>query len=525
MNRSAARAAIVTLAFVAIPLVYNACGAVGKSASYGGAGSISSVGSGSCKTTNRVGFEDGRVVVRSARVAPANVFAAGKVRLNAAAESGLTKGATKDSGDGVSYPAGSTFAVIVDAACLRANAASLTDTLISQAALTSGHLHPDLDDQAFEWTLPRAMTADDLSRAAEGESCVKGLSFNQRYQREALNLNDPQRGNQSYLAFDQADRAYGLAFGTPGLATTGSNVIVAVLDSGVDYTHPDLRPKMVAGYGADVSNNTSDPMDVATSGHGTHVAGMIAAASNNGVGISGVMPYRAQILAVRIFASASSSTSSQEVYSGVQYAISKGASVINLSIAEVSTGARTDAVLQQAMQAAVANGITVSTVIGNAVSGGTLVDGVNTSVLPGQYSTIAGVIGVGAVNAADGQKSSFSMYGTNYAEIGAVGAESGTTGVLSTVPAAAGSYGRLAGTSQAAPQVAAAAALAIAMIRNAYGASPDPAAIESLILDSADKRSELAPYFRNGNRLNLFNLVQLVRARYPLTTTAKSTGC
>jgi subtilisin family serine protease len=159
-------------------------------------------------------------------------------------------------------------------------------------------------------------------------------------------------------------------------------------------------------------------------------------------------------------------------------------------------------------------------VIGNANSGnGVNIDGVNNSSIPGQFSTTAGVIGVGSFDASTGNKSFFSNYSTTYAEIGAPGAESGTTGLVSTIPTAIGSYGRLAGTSQAAPLVSAAAGLTIGLIRNAYGVSPTPAEVERLLTASAVKSSQLTSYFKDGNRLDLLSLVQKINADYPLTAT------
>ena len=107
----------------------------------------------------------------------------------------------------------------------------------------------------------------------------------------------------------------------------GTDVIIAIVDSGVNYNHEDLAPNMWTDsngyYGFDFSNNDNDPMDV--SGHGTHCAG-IAAAKGNTVGIIGVAP-EAKIMAVKVFPNAFDSVCSQ----GIIYAVNNGAKIISNS--------------------------------------------------------------------------------------------------------------------------------------------------------------------------------------------------
>jgi len=125
----------------------------------------------------------------------------------------------------------------------------------------------------------------------------------------------------------------GLA-GTPGAdidapeawdKTTGSrDVIVAVLDTGIDYNEPDLTPNIVSGW--DFFTHSNDPMD--RDGHGTHVAGIIAAAGNNGIGVTGVM-WRAKIMPLRVIGPNGAPT--DVVISAISYADSHGARIINMS--------------------------------------------------------------------------------------------------------------------------------------------------------------------------------------------------
>src|SRR5919199_2970716 len=127
---------------------------------------------------------------------------------------------------------------------------------------------------------------------------------------------------------------------------TGQGVVVAVVDSGVDYTHPDLDGNIwvnsdeIAGDGVDNDNNgfvddvrgwdflanDNSPMDEV--GHGTHVAGIIAA-ENNGIGVTGVA-YNATIMPVRVIDS--NGGKSTNIAAGIRYAVNNGANVINLSL-------------------------------------------------------------------------------------------------------------------------------------------------------------------------------------------------
>ncbi len=121
--------------------------------------------------------------------------------------------------------------------------------------------------------------------------------------------------------------------------TDCSSVVVAVLDSGVNYTHVDLAANMWNGNaqhgrnfagtanGADAAT-TTDPMDL--NGHGTHVAGTIGAVGDNGIGVTGVC-WSATIMAVRVLAADGAGTSSG-IIQGIDYAVQNGAKVLNMSL-------------------------------------------------------------------------------------------------------------------------------------------------------------------------------------------------
>ena len=142
---------------------------------------------------------------------------------------------------------------------------------------------------------------------------------------------DPLRSKQWGLDRIQAEAAWPMS--------TGAGVVIAILDTGVDLTHPDLSSNLL-GPGADFVTANCDPAGKKCSpaqdrnGHGTHVAGIAAASTNNGIGISGVAP-AAGILPVRVLDS-NGRGQTQRIAAGIDYAVVAGAQVINLSLSFVS---------------------------------------------------------------------------------------------------------------------------------------------------------------------------------------------
>ena len=151
--------------------------------------------------------------------------------------------------------------------------------------------------------------------------------------------NDPFRAKQWGLDKIQAEQAW-------ATGTTGIGALVAVVDTGVDLGHPDLAANIVsAGHDFVEPDGTCTGtkrtgrtciQDGAqdANGHGTHVAGIIAAVANNGIGVAGVAP-GAKILPVRVLDASGSGTTDQ-IAAGVRYAADQGADVINLSLGFMS---------------------------------------------------------------------------------------------------------------------------------------------------------------------------------------------
>ncbi len=141
-------------------------------------------------------------------------------------------------------------------------------------------------------------------------------------------------------------------------------VVVAVVDSGVNYTHADLAANMWDGsaagfpkHGYDFVDGDADPMD--TNGHGTHVAGTIGAVGNNGNGTAGVC-WTARIMAVRVAGTLGTGTTAA-VVQGVNFAVSQGAGVINMSLGQGSF----DQAFSDAVTNARNNGVVVVVAAGN----------------------------------------------------------------------------------------------------------------------------------------------------------------
>jgi hypothetical protein len=236
---------------------------------------------------------------------------------------------------------------------------------------------------------------------------------------------------------------------------TGQGIVVAVVDTGVDYTHSDLDGNMwvntreVAGNGIDDDGNgyvddvrgwdfvgnDNDPRD--GNGHGTHVAGTIAG-ENNGTGVTGVA-YNARIMAVKVL-SDSGSGSNSSVANGIRYAANNGARVINLSL-----GGGYSSDIYSAIQYATGRGSIVVMASGN--------EGASQPGYPAFHATEYG-LSIGAVDSTSRIASFSNRAGTNSAmrHVMAPGVN-----VYSTVPN--NGYASYNGTSMATPHAAGVVAL------------------------------------------------------------------
>jgi type VII secretion-associated serine protease mycosin len=240
--------------------------------------------------------------------------------------------------------------------------------------------------------------------------------------------NDPMRAQQWAL-----DRT---PFESAWTTTHGAGVIVAVVDTGVDAAHEDLGTVVLPGIDY-IDSGRDGRFDPA--GHGTHVAGIIAARVNNGRGIAGAAP-GVRILPVRVL-DANGSGVSSNVAAGIIWAADHGARVINVSL-----GGGPSSGVQMAIRYALSKRAVVVAAAGNNGASG------NTAVYPGAYPE---AIAVGSFDQ-DLNKSSFSN-SASYVDISAPGND-----ILSTWSTSSSSYAVASGTSMATPYAAAEAALVTA---------------------------------------------------------------
>jgi PKD repeat protein len=284
-------------------------------------------------------------------------------------------------------------------------------------------------------------------------------------------FSDPLYAQQWHLGAANVPQAWDY-LESQGLPPGGSrDIIVAVIDTGVDYTHPDLAANMWVNpaefggtpgvdddgngfvddiYGANVVSNqhSGDPMD--DHGHGTHVAGIIAAQAGNGIGGVGVA-YNVQIMAIKA-AQYSGALSSSDIAEGVYYAVQKGADVINMSFggyarSQVEEDALAVAFGQAVLVAAAGN----DGLVNLPCPGGR-------DMYPAAYNWVLGVMASKQASDISGWQAGFSNFDcvphdTHEYELMAPGVD-----IWSTLPV--NQYAAWDGTSMAAPIVSGIAALA-----------------------------------------------------------------
>lgn len=309
------------------------------------------------------------------------------------------------------------------------------------------------------------------------------------------------------------------------VATGTDSVIVAVIDTGVDYTHPDLAANMwineaefngTAGvdddgngyvddiYGYDCCNNDPDPLD--DEGHGSHVSGTIGAVGNNGVGVTGVC-WNVRIMAVK-FLNETGSGSTSDAIESVQYATLMGAQVMSNSWG----GGAYSKSLEDAIKAAGDAGILFVAAAGNG-------HGVNNDINPHYPSSydLDNVIAVLSTDYHD-DLSDHSNYGPISVDIGAPGGDPDCE-ICSCYMG--GGYYCAYGTSMATPHVSGACALI-------WSISPSLTRqeVKDTILRTADPLPSLAGRCVSNGRLNLHNAVLETRASWvefmPVTGTIAS---
>ncbi len=344
-----------------------------------------------------------------------------------------------------------------------------------------------------------------------------------------LTPNDSLFPDQWYLQKIHAPSAWDI--------TTGSNtIIVAVLDTGFDLNHPDLIDQLwvnkneIAGDGIDNDGNgfvddvngfdfinkdgspepnVNESFDTGAVSHGTVIAGIIGAVSNNAKGIAGIN-WQVRLMDIRILDNkgVGNSTTARE---GIEYAVKNGAKIINLSF----TGFDNDPRLESAIKAANDAGVLVIAAVGNTEGVGLNVD--EKPIYPacnGHGQATNGIIGVAATDDKDA-KASFSNYGATCTDLSAPGVD-----ILSTVyeneawaPFKKVFYQKgWAGTSMAAPMVSGAAALLASR-----HPTLKPEQLKNILRLSADPVHESGPAQgkMGSGRLNIANALNIADLLFP----------
>ncbi len=291
--------------------------------------------------------------------------------------------------------------------------------------------------------------------------------------------------------------------------TTGSAAVtVAVVDTGIEYTHPDLATNIAVNtgevpangidddqngfvddvYGYDFINNDANPMD--DHFHGTHCAGTIGAVGDNGLGVAGVA-WNVQLMPVKVLSSTGSG-SIASVVAGINYAVHRGVKIISMSLGTSSYSQTLESAIENAKQ----QGVLIVAAAGNS--------GQNSDLYPlyPAASTQDNVISVAASTQTDGL-ASFSNFGATSVDLAAPGVS-----ILSTTLAQG--YGYASGTSMATPHVA-----GMAAILKSVNPGLSYSEIKAALLQGVDPLPAFSGKTVSGGRANLYRALTLV---YPTPT-------
>ncbi len=315
---------------------------------------------------------------------------------------------------------------------------------------------------------------DDLPALAQRIASHPAVVYAEpNYQRTAMRTsNDPVLRQQWALRNIQAPEAWDL--------TTGNEIVIALLDTGVSSSHPDLKGKLVPGYNAlNGSDNTRDD-----EGHGTYTAGVAAAGTNNGVGIAGVC-WGCKIMPIKVL-DRQGRGNDATIAEGIRWAVDHDARIISMSLG----GDEDSQVLRDAVAYAHERNVLLIAASGNGQADG------NQPNYPAAYASVL------AVSATDGSSAvtGFSTTGP-FVDIAAPG-----VGVWSTAwENGSNSYAASNGTSAACPHVAGVAALVLSL-------RPDLSAdqLAQVLTDSAEDQGPPGKDSEYGyGRVNAFRAVQL----------------
>ena len=400
------------------------------------------------------------------------------------------------------------LALVVDNLCIRELDSPLH--ILGQQVVVPEELR-ELEHAAISLTVTGEIDLKQLSEDMEQSLCLIGITENSPVARreqpqtrqasadlrvELKNLNDPKADDQGHFEYLNYEKSLDIQ------DYITESVIVAVLDSGINYNHPDLSGRMwrniLGKHGEDFTHTSKkSPMD--DDGHGTHVAGIIAAQQDNGYGVAGLTTGFVQLMSVKVLGGSRSRSRESGIFNGISYAINRKADIINLSVGEDEINVLT----LQAVANAVSKGVFVSIAAGN--------DGNRLSLTSARFPasvgiSVGGAMTVGSVDISTSRMSSFSNYSSEFVEIAAPGAESNSSGdgILST--GLTDCCSRMKGTSMSTAMVSAAAAVLIGYLKT-NEIKYSPAGIEKILLSQGSREvSKLTSKVRGGRVLDFGRL-------------------
>jgi subtilisin family serine protease len=346
-------------------------------------------------------------------------------------------------------------------------------------------------------------------------SLSKGIAY---YQKN-LEVAEVQPNFYYHLLATPNDAQYSSMFGMPKISapqawdlTTGSsNVVVAIIDTGINYNHTDLAANIWTNsaeiqnnnidddgngfiddfYGYDFFFNDSNPFD--ENGHGTHVAGTVGAVGNNSIGVTGVN-WNVKLMAIKIYDNDGFGTTSAMLINAYNYVRMMKNRGINIRVTNNSYGGCDEACgYDQATKDAI-DALNDVDVIQAFAAGNNGTNNDSIPFYPSNYTT-PGIISVASSTSTDA-RSSFSCFGATTVDVAAPGSS-----ILSTV--LSGGYGNLSGTSMASPHVAGASALLLAHNPNLSTAS-----VKASLMNQSDQLAAWNGLVKSNGRLNVFSAMQ-----------------
>ncbi|MBI2627072.1 MAG: S8 family serine peptidase [Parcubacteria group bacterium] len=319
---------------------------------------------------------------------------------------------------------------------------------------------------------------------------VEAVQLSNYYELFDVTPNDTYFPNQWHFSKIEAPKAW-------ETSTSSEGVLISVIDSGVDYLHPDLKKNIVKAMS--VREDDSSPMD--TFGHGTFVIGEIAAEGNNLIGVTG-LNWLAEVLSIKVFDEKGNSDD-VTVVNAIMVSLENGAKVINASWG----GSEFSQILYDAVSVANETGCLFVAAAGNGDLFGNGLDIGTSPIYPASFN-LPNVIAVSATDYQD-NLASFANRSLKLVQVSAPGVN-----ILSTVPTrscilcqGASSYAIASGTSTSAPLVSAVCALYGAYLKK-QGKPFDAQVIKQKLIACSDPKESLRFSIKSGGRLNAANLFE-----------------